>query len=51
MMKKTLGQVLVDTQVLSKIDLEQYQNEAKKENLVLTRYLQDKNIVSIKYNK
>ena len=46
MMKKTLGQVLVDTQVLSKIDLEQYQNEAKKENLVLTRYLQDKNIVT-----
>jgi general secretion pathway protein E len=46
MMKKNIGQVLVDTEVLSKVDLDQHQDAAKNENLGLIRYLQDKSLVT-----
>ncbi len=46
MMKKNIGQVLVDTEVLSKIDLDQHLDAAKKENLGIIRYLQEKNLVT-----
>lgn len=46
MIKKTVGQILVEENVLSAQNLYAYQEEANKEKVPLIRYLQDKKLVS-----
>ncbi len=46
MIKRNIGDIFVEAEVFSNINKEQYEIEAKKENIGLIRYLQDKMLIT-----